>query len=104
VYNLDEPAGVLPSFSVFVLEEGFFENFMRFSGMYVITSLQPFVGKEFNEGKFMHLLLNQWGHLTRQETRLHFSIVGERLAVLYSGGNISLVERKLPHDTFIRWV
>lgn len=54
------------------------------------------LGPQFNEGKFMHLLLNQWGHSTDQEARIHLNVVGERLAVLYSGGNICFVEEKLP--------
>ena len=54
------------------------------------------LGLQFNEGKFMHLLLNQWGHSIRQEALIHFKIVGERLAILYSGGNTNLVERTLP--------
>lgn len=54
------------------------------------------LGPEFNEGKFMHLLLNQWGYSTRQEALLHFKIVGERFAVIYSGTNIDLVRERLP--------
>lgn len=53
------------------------------------------LGPQFNEGKFMHLLLNQWGHSVNQEAQVHLNVVGERLAVLYSRHRIDLVERKL---------
>jgi hypothetical protein len=54
------------------------------------------LGAQFNEGKFVHLLLNQWGYSVDREAVFHFNGVAERLAVLYSRGNPSLVERKLP--------
>ena len=55
------------------------------------------LGPQFNEGKFMHLILNQWGHSIEQEARIHLDRVGERLAMHYSQGNIDLLRRKLPH-------
>jgi len=54
------------------------------------------LGPQFNEGKFMHLLLNQWGYSRSQEAHLHLKVVGERLALIHSGSNIELVRTKLP--------
>lgn len=36
----------------------------------------------FNEGKFVHLILNQWGYAVGQEADFHFKTSGERLALL----------------------
>ena len=54
------------------------------------------LGPQFNEGKFIHLLLNQSGRSRNQEAHFHLKCVGERLAVEYCGSNIGLVRRKLP--------
>jgi hypothetical protein len=54
------------------------------------------LGSDFNEGKFMHLLLNQFGHDRRQEAIIHLKVVGERLAIEYSNGNMKKVEERLP--------
>ena len=57
------------------------------------------LGLEFNEGKFVHLLLNQWSYSIYEEAAFHFNRVRERLAMLSMlSHQISqdLLERKLP--------
>ena len=54
------------------------------------------LGPQFNEGKLLHLVLNQWGYSVYQEATLHFRITVERLAMHFSRGNLDLLERKYP--------
>lgn len=54
------------------------------------------LGPQFNEGKFMHLLLNQWGYSIDREAHLHLNVVGERLGILYSRSRIDFLKTKLP--------
>jgi hypothetical protein len=56
----------------------------------------PKLGCQFNEGKFIHLLLNQWGYTRNQEAHFHLKAVGERLALVHSGGSVELAKTKLP--------
>jgi hypothetical protein len=64
------------------------------------------LGSQFNEVKFMHLLLNEWGYSVDKEAHLHLKVVGERLAMVHLRFNIELVNQKLPRilkeleDTF----
>ena len=51
-------------------------------------------GPQLNEGKFVHLLLNQSGYSTGGEAEFHSERLVERLEMLYSGFNIALVNRK----------
>jgi len=54
------------------------------------------LGPQFNEGKFIHLLLNQWGHSRSQEAHFHLKTVGERLALIHSGSSVESAKTKLP--------
>ena len=57
------------------------------------------LGPQFNEYKFVHLLLNQWSYPIYGEAEFHFKKVGERLARLSMFRhqlNQDLLERKLP--------
>lgn len=54
------------------------------------------LGSQFNEGKFVHLILNQWGYAIKQEVVFHFNSVVERLAVIFSAGNMEVVGRRVP--------
>lgn len=57
------------------------------------------LGSEFNEWKFVHLLLNQWGYSIYEEAIFHFRKVGERLArlsMLLHHFNQNALERKMP--------
>jgi hypothetical protein len=54
------------------------------------------LGSQFNEGKFIHLLLNQWGYSRSQEAHFHLKAVGERLALIHSGSSVELAKTKLP--------
>jgi hypothetical protein len=54
------------------------------------------LGPQFNENKFMHLLLNQWGYAIDQEASIHLFAVAERLAMLFSEGDVELANKKLP--------
>ena len=54
------------------------------------------LGIQFNEGKFGHLLLNQWGYSIEEEAHFHFRALIERLVVIFSGADFEMVERKLP--------
>jgi hypothetical protein len=51
-------------------------------------------GPQFNEGKFIHLLLNQRGCTTDREALFHFETAIERLEMLFSENNMELVSRK----------
>ena len=53
------------------------------------------LGAQFNEFKFVHLLLNQWGYSIDKEALFHFKKVAERLAMHFSNGNLNLVKKKL---------
>jgi hypothetical protein len=54
------------------------------------------LGSQFNEGKFVHLILNQWGYAISEEAVFHFNSVIERLAVIFSSGNMEVVARRVP--------
>jgi hypothetical protein len=54
------------------------------------------LGNEFNEAKFAHCLLNQWGYSIDEEAVLHFNTVVERYAVIFSSINFARVQAKLP--------
>jgi len=51
-------------------------------------------GPQFNEGKFVHLLLNQCGYGTEREAWFHFEELVARLEILYSGYNLDIVNQK----------
>lgn len=51
-------------------------------------------GPQFNESKFIHLLLNHCGYSTELEAGFHFESLVERLEMLHSGYNMDIVNGK----------
>jgi hypothetical protein len=78
-----------------VLAQRIFENGSRAS--ILIAEAQAgnaTAGPQFNEGKFVHLVLNQCGYTIEREASFHFDRLVERLEMLYSGFNLDTVNRK----------
>ncbi len=77
------------------LAQRIFENGSRASILIAeAEAANATAGPQFNEGKFVHLLLNQCGRTIEREASFHFDRFIERLEMHYSGYKVDTVNRK----------